>query len=159
MSQAGLKTHGLAFHPAQTPAVAPREVQAKAHEAARALLESGEVTAVVVVNSIATQALLQALREAGRSPSTWPAIVSFDSEIMSREYSAMNVVSALRLPWEQIGREAATVLWERSQGRLSGPAQQRLVPMNLIPRLSCRQEWHRAPGASEIFSRREVALA
>lgn len=157
MSEAGLEARGLAFHPAQTPDVAPADVEAKARQAVGKLL-SREATAVVVVNAIATRALFQMLREAGRPASTWPAIVSFDSEVMRHNESAMNVVSAFRLPWEQIGREAATVLWERAQGRLSGAGQQRLVPMSLIPRLSCRQEWHRAPNAA-LFPKQEFVAA
>ncbi len=146
MSDAGLSTEGLAFHPSRTPDISPCDAAVVGRESARALLSSPEkVTAVVVVNSIATLALFEVLRETRRPLETWPAIVSFDSDLMRENDEALLLVTAFRLPWEEIGREAANVLWERAQGRLSGPPQQRLVAMSLIPRFSCRQDWHQAP--------------
>ena len=50
------------------------------------------------------------------------------------------MVSYLRLPWDDVGRAAAQLLWERKTGRLAGQAAQRLVPMQLIPRLTCHRK-------------------
>ena len=146
LENAGLSAQDLAFRPARTPAVDIAALHQVALETASRLLER-EVTAVVAVNAIAAHALFQQLRARRRAPQSWPAIVSFDTEIAQMADDAMHVVTALRLPWEEIGREAANLLWERSQKR-AAKAQQKLVPMTLIPRLSCRREWHRAPDVS-----------
>ena len=147
LEEAGLSAQSLAFRPAHTPAVDIAALHQLSLETAARLLEQSEITAVVAVNAIAAHALFQQLRARGRAPQSWPAIVSFDSEIAQLTDDAMHVVTALRLPWEEIGREAANLLWERSQKHADEP-QQKLVPMTLIPRLSCRREWHRTPDVS-----------
>ncbi len=152
LSEAGLDTQEMAFHPSTTPSVAPADIASKARQSAEKLLCHPEITGIVIVNAIATQALFQVLRGNNRPVDRWPAIVSFDSEVISQSDTAMHLVSAFRLPWEEIGREGADLLWNRSQGRVSDAPQQRYIPMSLIPRLSCRQQWHRAP---ETASQRE----
>ena len=80
--------------------------------------------------------LLDALREAGIPASRWPALLTFDS--LSSEVA---VVSCMRQPWDELGREAAQILWERATGRRTGPQGQNLVTMQTIPRLTCRPDW------------------
>ncbi len=148
LQEAGASAQGLAFRPQHTPDVDTAALHQLSWEVAAQLLERDDVTAVVAVNAIAAHGLFQQLRARNLAPERWPAVVSFDTEIAQLTDDAMHVVTTLRLPWEEIGREAANLLWESSQKRADEP-QQKLVPMTLIPRLSCRQEWHRAP---DVFS-------
>lgn len=108
-----------------------------ARQAAQGLIGRRDITAVVAVNSYAMQGMFEAFRAASWPAKDWPAVVCFD-EAAGAESS---VVSYLRLPWEEIGREAAQLLWERQNGRLNGAPTQRLVAMRLIARLSCRADW------------------
>lgn len=161
MEQAGCAMRNLAFHPTRIPPVNREgdhnQQMESALEAARALVAGAEVTAIVVANAIATAALLETLKESGMPRDRWPALVSFDDA----SYGDGNMVSALRLPWEEVGREAANLLWERSRSALDAPAQKRLVPMRLIPRLSCRDEWAVSGAAAmqHSFSYEAAALA
>jgi len=151
LKQAGSTPRGLLFHP-QFPLAEVHEHSEQrnaARDAAYKLVRRTDITAVVAANVYATEGLLQALREAQIPQERWPAVVSFDQfpyhTFDEAPYNDRHVISALRLPWENLGREAASILWERSRGDMSGPAQQRLVPMRLIPRLSCRREWPLIP--------------
>lgn len=137
MTQAELSTENMAFH--------PMCIAAKARQCAGKLLDSPGITAIIASNSIAVEALIQLLCERGQPMSSWPAIVGFDSQNEFSRDEALRLVTTLSLPWDEIGREAATLLWERSQGHLTGAPQQSLVSMKLIPRLSCCQKWHRTP--------------
>ena len=137
MEKAAKPTYGLAFHPARTSSPEhTRQVRA-GREAAEALLERVDITAIVATNHLAARGLLQGLDESGRPAAQWPAILCFDEEVADNA----SVMSYLRLSWEEIGRTAAALLHERYAGRLNGPFQSRLVPMKLIPRLTCRPEW------------------
>lgn len=143
MEEAGLSTAALSFCPVHTSEVDyQREAAAIALES---LLQRDDISAIVLVNAFAARGLFEGLRALGRPLSTWPAVVGFDSEEIGEIDYALPAVTALRLPWENIGREAASLLWERSQGALTGEPTQRLVPMSLIPRLSCRRDWQRVP--------------
>lgn len=143
--EAGCDWTGLAFLP-QIPSPIGRAGQISSiAEAAKELIGREDVSAVVAVNALAAETLFAVFREAGRPPKKWPAIVCFDS----MPGTGGSVVSYLRLPWEDIGRQIAEVLWERHTGRLAGPAVQRLVPMRLIPRLSCRADWTVASGLAQ----------
>jgi DNA-binding LacI/PurR family transcriptional regulator len=97
------------------------------------LVSRRDITAIVTANSIAAEGLFAALDEANIPSQVRPAILCFD-DVQS---VGKSVVSYLRLPWDEVGRMAAQVLWERKTGQLSGPPQQRLVQMRLIPRLTC----------------------
>ncbi len=157
LEAAGLSAGGLAFRPPHTPGTDVGTIKILAQEIAARLLERDDITAVVAVNAHAAHGLFQALRAQNRPSAQWPAVVGFDTELMQFSDDAMHLVTALRLPWEEIGREAAELLWQRRHGLAQAP-QQRLVPMILIPRLSCRQEWHRAPGLASRSGQR-VAVA
>ena len=156
LQEAGLSAEGLAFLPRQTPEVNIENFSNLAREMATELLLRDDITAIVAVNAHVAQGLFQELRaqEQEHSGKSWPAVVAFDSELAQSPGDAMHVVTTLRLPWEEIGRVAADLLWERAHGRLEMP-QQRLVSMTLIPRLSCRQDWHRAPG---VVSRHQTQV-
>jgi DNA-binding LacI/PurR family transcriptional regulator len=97
------------------------------------------------VNAFAARGLLEGLEAASRPSALRPAIVGFDSELARRQELSLHLLTAMRLPWDEIGRQAANLLWERSRGTLTGLPQRRLARMSLIPRLSCRADWMRAP--------------
>ena len=157
LEAAGLSPNGLAFKPSHTPSGDFGVLRITAQEGVNSLLQHDDITAVLAVNRHASQGLFEILRAQGRAPETWPAIVGFDSELAQYSDDAMHVVTSIRLPWEELGREAAELLWQRQQG-IAQPPQQRLVPTTLIPRLSCRQQWHRAPGFT-ARSLQPVAIA
>jgi hypothetical protein len=148
MTGAGKRDESMVCHPLQTPTLQePREESlpfGDQMEAAReavvpllSLIREGRVTAVVAANLYAARSLFAALQQSPIAPRLWPAVVCFDS------FDGLDnhVVSALNLPWDEIGKAGAQLLWERNVGRLRGPGTVRLVPMQLIPRLTCRRDW------------------
>jgi len=144
MSAAGHSTADLTFHPEPSPKYSEdRDWDSdqqceKAFELAKsAIVPRLDFTAVVAANMYAAQGLLQALAGAEIPDERWPAILCFDDV----PAGGRSVVSYLRLPWDEVGRAAAQVLWERRNRQLTGPAQERLVQMRLIPRLTCRPDW------------------
>lgn len=137
LAESGLSTQGLAFHPAHDANTAGLNEIETARETARALVLNGSITAVVAANDNAAEGLIQALRSASVPNEMWPAIVSFDGE----SGFGQSLVTSLRLPWEEIGRAAADLIWERRSGTLAGDSIHRQVPMRLIPRLTSRREW------------------
>lgn len=173
MTEAGKMDESMAFHPMQTPALQEPTGESLPFagdqmEAAReavvpllSLIREGRVTAVVAANLYAARTLFAVLQEALIAPRLWPAVVCFDSF----EELDNHVVSALNLPWDEIGKAGAQLLWERNVGRLRGPSTVRLVPMQLIPRLTCRRDWTAASSLVmphlEIFSlpREEIRSA
>lgn len=153
MEGAGRNVEGLIFRPSRPIADnhCNSQVQA-AREAALRLLHESDATAVVAVNVLAAQGLLQALRDSDFPMERWPSIVCFDSAPGSDAASSTSIISYLRLPWEKTGTEAAQLLWDRKNGRLTGPPQERLVPMQLVPRLSCRQDWAGSSGLAQTHA-------
>jgi hypothetical protein len=138
LENAGLWDETLALRATRSVDPHSPEDQGKsAHETARRLLKLRDIDAVVVTNDHATRALLNELRKGGLAPLHWPAIVSFDDVPTQQE----ELVSSMRLPWDSIGKAAADLLWERSQGLLPPQPEHRLVKMRLIPRLSCQARW------------------
>ena len=127
----------LLFLPAQTSELSSAQQRFSAQQTAQSLVGRDDVTAVVAANVHAAKGMFEAFRAADWDAARWPAVVCFDEAPGARN----SVVSYLRLPWEEIGREAAQVLWERRNRRLSGAPIQRLVPMRMIARLSCRADW------------------
>lgn len=145
MRQVGADMQGLTFYP-PTASGSPIPGQEKAgYDAAKALVGRTDITAVVVANTHATLGMFEAFREADWPAEHWPAVVCFDAS----PQVGGSVVSYLRLPWEELGREAAQLLWERRTGRLSGPPVRRPVQMRLVPRLSCRPVWAKASGLAQ----------
>lgn len=139
LEERGLATR--AFHPDQAPRAYDYEDSLRcARRAARdlvgALARGEELTAVVAANDGAALELLELLRAQNVPRANWPALVGFDNDARLSDH----LLTSLRLPWEEVGRTAAQLLWQRHQGKASG-AQHRLVPMKLIPRLTCRKAW------------------
>jgi DNA-binding LacI/PurR family transcriptional regulator len=145
LEQVGINSENLAFHPKRYLGFQPANQLANAREAAKDLIGRNDISAVIAVNVMAASGMLEAFQTSGWPIQHWPAVVCFDQA----PRSSNPVVSYLRLPWEEIGREAAQILWERRNGRLKGEATQRLVSMRLIPRLSCRADWVTSSGLAQ----------
>jgi DNA-binding LacI/PurR family transcriptional regulator len=121
-----------------------REMAMMAAQVMLPLLQSRVVTGVVAANDLAASALMQMLRDSSTRFALWPAIVSFDNELFDIFAAAperSHLLTSLRLPWEEVGRAAAELLWERAHGRTQHTPLHRVVPMQLIPRFSCRADW------------------
>lgn len=127
----------LLLLPPQNSGIERGEQVASARQTAQSLIGRADITAVVAVNALAAEGMFEAFRSANWPANQWPAVVCFDDAAGAQS----SVMSYLRLPWEEVGREAAQLLWERRMGRLSGAPTQRLVAMRLIARLSCRADW------------------
>lgn len=141
MEQAGESTEGLAFHPVQPSEIPQGDQAAVGNAMAQGLIGRSDISAVIVVNSLSLKGVLEAFQNSDWPAKEWPAVMCFDAPGAGNTY-----VTHLRLPWEDIGREAAQLLWERQTGRLAAEPEQRLVPMRLVPRLSCRPDWAVASG-------------
>ena len=101
------------------------------------LVRAGEVTAVVAANDASAASLLALLEREEVPEARWPALVGFDAD----PGAGRHWFTSLRLPWDELGRHAADLLWERAQGALPPNPQHREVAMRLIPRLSSRPQW------------------
>ncbi len=145
-------TKDLLFLPPQTTKFDRDSQIESARQSAQALIGHSDITGVVAANSYAARGLFEALKIAQIPVKQWPAVVTFDTYHVLDGFPA----SSLRLPWEEIGRVGAELLWQRRQGQISGPPQQRLVPMRLISRLSCRPDWARSLG---LVSSRAVSAS
>ncbi len=155
LEEAGCDARNLAYLPRQAPEGTNLQEQiAAARDAAHDLARRGDVSAVIAANAHAMSGLFEALREAEVPPTKWPALVHFDDVTNADEH----VISTVRLPWDALGRTAAEILNDRRLGRNSGALQTHLVPMRLIPRLTCRADWAQT---SKLASRRvrEVSIA
>jgi DNA-binding LacI/PurR family transcriptional regulator len=142
MAESGFRTTRLCFLPESDPAGYGQEVAA-ATAAASALVLREDITAVVAADDHAVLGLLAALGEAKVDHARWPAIVGFDDLPEVQSY----VLTSVRLPWEELGVQAAELLWRRKTARLTGPAQGYQVRMKLIPRMSSRKDWSASPAA------------
>lgn len=136
LQEHGIETEGLGFQPELTPHGHWDEQAAAGAEAAAGILARAEISAVVTANSFAARGLLHALRASGQPAARWPAILCFDTPEAN-----VSVLSCVQQPWDEVGREAARLLWERNLGKLHGAPRLQLVPMRLLARLTCRQEW------------------
>lgn len=150
MEAAGHEVRGLAFQPEHEPPL-PEGLKIAAQmewmeRVAQPLLGRRDISAVVAANDASAMALLEALRKADIAPAHWPAIVGFDNLSLTSGH----VLTSMRLPWEEIGRTAADLLWERRHGRINGAPQERRIAMSLIPRLTCRSDWSLNPGHSAL---------
>jgi len=137
MTMAGLEAEGLAFvPPGEFSFLHPAQVAA-ARDAAWPLVRRPEIQAVIAASSLAAQGLFEALLLAEVPAAKWPTVVAFDDFSFGGEC----VVSTIRLPWEEIGRQAAELLWQRSHEQRPTTPRHILVPMKLIQRLTCRINW------------------
>jgi DNA-binding LacI/PurR family transcriptional regulator len=105
--------------------------------AAESFLSMPSISALVFANDSLAHSFFHRLGELGIPPAMWPACVGFD-DLATPDGQ---VLCSMRLPWDELGRESARVLWARVCGKLTGPTIHRNVPMQLIPRLSCRPGW------------------
>lgn len=137
MERRGAETSGLTYLPRRAAPHSVADSSLLLLEAALRLLQDSDANAVVAANDRAAQQLILACRQLRIPHSRWPAIVSFDDTLS--EHSQM--ITSLRLPWDELGRTAASLLWERSQGTLVGPSICRQLPMRLVTRLTCRANW------------------
>ncbi|WP_162450902.1 substrate-binding domain-containing protein [Phytoactinopolyspora mesophila] len=130
MEQHDERTDNMIFLPEEPPASFGAQAEV-ATTVARRLIARRDVSAVVCASRNAALGLLNALQDAEVPPEGWPAVVSFENvaEVSGGE------VTAVRVPCEDIGREAAQILWERRHGRLTGPPVDRRLPMPLIRRV------------------------
>ena len=104
-------------------------------------LNVDNISAVVAANDCAARVLIEQLRAREVPLQRWPAIVGFDNELASRD----QLMSSLYLPWDELGRAAASLLWERAHGQLKGVPIHREVRARLIPRLTCNTNWSLSP--------------
>lgn len=153
MEKAGHSTAELSYHPCREPSGEPHHADRNseievATQAARALVQNFGVTAVIAANDYAALGLFAALREAGIPNDRWPSVVGFDDLPQTQSY----VLTSLRLPWEDIGKTAVDLLFERKQNPTGGPSHQRRVKMRLISRLTSRQNWSQGTNHAALAS-------
>ena len=140
LREAGLPYHAMAFHPdAESDDAAG--ARAIGCDFADELLQRGDIRGVVAANDAVALGLIDALRATDVPRSSWPAIVAFDNSPAARRHN----ITSLHLPWDEVGREAADLLWSRAHDQLPPEPQHRAVAMRLIPRLSCREQWPTLP--------------
>ena len=137
LRQAGLPFHAMAFAPPREADDDAAGARAIGRSFAGELLQRGDIRGVVAANDAVALGLIDALWAADVPRSEWPAIVAFDNSPAARRHN----ITSLHLPWDEIGREAADLLWSRAHNQLPRARQHRAVPMRLIPRLSCREKW------------------
>jgi DNA-binding transcriptional regulator YhcF (GntR family) len=142
MSVAGLSCEGWSFEPPEE-VTESEQIQAARETAARLLRTmqtGGESFAVVAANDRAALGLIAALNETAIPSQQWPAIVGFDSSIEGQKFG----LTSLRLPWEEVGRAAADLVWARSDATRSqtfvAPRHSQ-IEMRLITRTTCATGW------------------
>ena len=137
LGEAGLPYRGMEFHPPREADDDDAGARDIGREVARELLERGDIRGVVAANDALALGLIDVLLDANVPRDEWPAIVAFDNSPEARRHN----ITSLHLPWDEIGREAADLVWSRAHNQLPPQPQHRSVPMRLIPRLSCREKW------------------
>ena len=135
LEREGLEWRDLSFHP-ERDVFGDDKQREQSALAAQLLLKRAGITAVVAANDFAALGLLQALRESKVPPQKWPSIIGFDNEPLAQD----QLLTSLRLPFDEMGRAAAQLLWNRHHGDRN-PPQQRSIAMKLVPRLSCLPDW------------------
>lgn len=159
MQEAGLSTEGLSFHinqPLPFRGALEREVD-PILAACRPLICRPDITAVVAANDPMALNLFAALRAAEIEPQRWPAVIGFDNISAASQY----LLTSFSLPWDELGRTAADLLWQRRHGRLEGPPVHRSIPMRLIRRMTSQAGWslmESARAVTELPTEAVVAL-
>lgn len=141
----------LTFHPAREPAHTHQGQVDAGYETALALLRQAgpnECSAVVAANDLVAQGLLKALLTEEIPRELWPAVVGFDNLPQAGCWT----LTSLSLPGEELGAEAAEMLWARRHGRLTGGPQTRTVNMRVIPRLTSQNNWSRDFGHANLVT-------
>jgi DNA-binding transcriptional regulator YhcF (GntR family) len=141
MNAAGVEVKNLAFHPPSDNYGVDYSAETltgqRVAEQMIDLIEAGKITGVVAANDAAAMGLIHALRAFNVPPDNWPAIVGFDA----LPQAANNLMTSLRISWQEIGRLAAEILMQRKQGKLTGPPVHRQAPVKLVQRLSSHPQW------------------
>ena len=137
LGEAGLPYHSMAFCPREEANDDAAGARAIGREFAGELLRRGDIRGVVAANDAVALGFMDGLLAANEPRAQWPAIVAFDNSSAARRYN----ITSLHLPWDEIGREAADLVWSRAHDQLPPQRQHRAVAMRLIPRLSCREKW------------------
>lgn len=141
MTASCLSPEGLAFHPDSKWLVdCPLHYNGQynlGQRTARSLICRPDISAVVAANDATAFGLIAALRTANLPVERWPAIIGFDNAKSCSQY----LVTSLSLPWDEVGRTAADILWQRKHAKLTGAPVQRRVPMRLIRRISSQIGW------------------
>jgi hypothetical protein len=138
LHSAGLPTEGRAFVSTCGPGYTSQAVTAAAAEIAeRELAARRDISAVVACNDYAALGLIEVLDRTRVPKDEWPAIVGFDNLPLT----GGRLLTSLRLPYDEVGRTAARLLWQRRHGLLVGPPVHERVPMKLLPRLSSKAGW------------------
>jgi LacI family transcriptional regulator len=98
------------------------------------VLGRNQADAIFSLNWVCTTLTLRALRKLGKRPGVDIAMLSFDDFDMAEMMTPS--LSAVVQPADSLGREAATLLFERLRG---GRSKQRsvILPTNLVIRASC----------------------
>ena len=158
LREAGVVADELAFHPhkdAMELAIRPsngaisRAAKGEFAETVQALLARPDITAVVAANDHAALELLAALRASKTPQHLWPAIVGFDNDPLAQD----QLLTSLHLPFDELGRAAGELLWERRHARVGELPQRRIVQMRVIPRLTCLPKWAGNSTASALPAR------
>lgn len=92
---------------------------------------------VVAVNDMVAYGFLSVLVQSGISPGAIPPIIGFDN-INCRVGSHL---SSMDLPWHELGRVAADILFRRSRGELPPAPVSEEIPMTQITRFSSTRGW------------------
>lgn len=147
MEKQGLDCTGLAFYAQEYVVVEDNAGVERVMQApVDALIARGDIEAVVAANDAVAHCLLNGLNRHNVAQDKWPAIVGFDS---SAEVSAQ-LLTSLRMPWTEVGRATADLLWNRVNVQLDRKPEVRRFPMRLVTRLSCRPNWSRAAGSATL---------
>lgn len=136
LHRVGQATEDLLFVPATEPADHAEEFPVGV-EVAKSIVARRDITAIVAANDFAVMGICEALRQAGIPTTQWPSLVGFDERSEARQF----VLTSLRLPWEDVGKTGADLLWERSHGKIIGVPQERQVRMKLVARMTARKHW------------------
>jgi len=147
MAAANLDSDGLSFHPAEETVVEDSDGIKRVMEApVQQLINCSGITAVVAANDAVAHCLLDGLQASGVHQNHWPAIVGFDG---SAEMSGQ-LLTSLRMPWNEVGRAAADLMWNRANVVRDSKPQVKRFQMRLITRLSCRPNWSRNAGEATL---------
>ena len=92
------------------------------------------VDALFTLNWVCTMLTLRGLRTLGKTPGRDIAMLSFDDFDLADLLTPS--LSVVLQPAEELGREAATLLFERLNGR-TGPSRSVVLPTTLLVRDSC----------------------
>ncbi|HEX2949066.1 MAG TPA: substrate-binding domain-containing protein, partial [Armatimonadota bacterium] len=141
LAEIGQPTDGLIFHPETLISHTydrNTTVLEYARQLANTLLLRTDITAVITANDDLALYLIEMFKEIGLPTTQWPALIGFDN---SPRAASEFQLSSLRLPWEDLGREAAMLLWQRSHGKVNGAPQHHRVHMSLIARFTSHRNW------------------